>query len=70
VRSEQATKREHHMQNFRMLKQAERSSRAFEKMCQQAFAWCTDAFAAIEQWQEKQAIVIKILGINYQRIYS
>jgi hypothetical protein len=53
-----------------MLKQADRSRKAFEKLCQQAFSCRTDAFAAVEQWQEKQAIVIKILGINYQRIYS
>jgi transposase len=55
VRSEQATKREHHTLNSRMLKQAERSRKAFKQLCQQAFARRTDAFAAIDQWQEKQA---------------
>jgi transposase len=54
VRSEQATKREHHTLNSQMLKQAEGSRKAFKKLCQQAFACRTDAFAAIEQWQEKQ----------------
>jgi transposase len=55
VRSEQATKREHHTLNSRMLKQAEGSRKTFKKLCQQAFACRTDAHAAIEQWQEKQA---------------
>jgi transposase len=55
VRSEQATKREHHTLNSRMLKQAEGSRKTFKQLWQQAFACRTDAFAAIEQWQEKQA---------------
>ena len=55
VRSEQATKREHHTLNSRMLKQAEGSRKTFKKLCQQAFACSTDALAAIEQWQDKQA---------------
>jgi len=38
-----------------MLKQAEGSRKTFKKLCQQAFACRTDALAAIEQWQEKQA---------------
>ena len=53
--SEQATKREHHTLKSRMLKQAEGSRKTFKKLCQQAFAYRTDALAAIEQWQEKQA---------------
>jgi len=55
IRSEQATKREHHTLDSRMLKQAEGSRKTFKKLCQQAFACRTDALAAIEQWQEKQA---------------
>ena len=55
VRSEQATKREHHTLTSRMLKQAEVSRKTFKKLCQQAFACHADALAAIEQWQEKQA---------------
>jgi transposase len=55
IRSEQATKREHHTLNSQMLKQAEGSRTTFKKLCQQAFAGQTDALAAIEQWQEKQA---------------
>jgi len=38
-----------------MLKQAEGGRKTFKKLCQQAFACHTDALAAIEQWQEKQA---------------
>ena len=55
VRSEQATKREHHTLNSRMLKQAEASRKSFKKLCQQAFSCSTDTLAAIEQWQDKQA---------------
>jgi transposase len=55
IRSEQATKREHHTLNSRMLKQAEDSRKTFKKLCQQAFACRTDALATVEQWQEKQA---------------
>jgi transposase len=55
IRSEQATKREHYTLNSRMLKQAECSRKTFKILCQQAFACRTDAFVAIEQWQEKQA---------------
>ncbi|MFT5937929.1 MAG: transposase [Paraglaciecola sp.] len=55
MRSEQATKREHHTLNSRMLKQAEGSRKTFKKLCQQAFACRTDALAPVEQWQEKQA---------------
>ena len=54
VRSEQATKRERHTLDKRMLKQAEQSRKTFKKLCQQEFACATDAQAAIEQWQEKQ----------------
>ena len=46
VRSEQATKREHHTLNARMLKQAEESRKTFKKLCQQAFACHTNALAA------------------------
>jgi transposase len=38
-----------------MLKQAEGSRKTFKELCQQAFACRTDALAAVEQWQEKQA---------------
>jgi transposase len=55
VRSVQATKREHHTLNPRMLKQAEWNRKTFKKLCQQAFACRIGALAVIEQWQEKQA---------------
>ena len=38
-----------------MLKQAECSRKTFNKCRQQAFSCHTDALAAIEPWQEKQA---------------
>jgi transposase len=61
VRSEQATNRELHTLNSRMLKQAEGSRKTFKKLCQQAFACRIDALAAIEQWQEKQTpLTIKV----------
>jgi transposase len=43
-----------------MLKQAEGSRKTFKKLCQQAFACRTDAHAAIEQWQEKQATLLEV----------
>jgi transposase len=55
VRSEQATKRAHHTLNSRMLKQAEGGRKTFKKLCPQAFSCRTDALAAVEQWQGKQA---------------
>jgi transposase len=55
VRSEQVTKREHHTLNSRMLNQAERSRKTFKKLCQPASACRSDAFAAIEQWLQRQA---------------
>jgi transposase len=54
VHSEQATKRERHNLDKRMLKQAEQSRKTFKKLCQREFACEADALAAIEQWREKQ----------------
>jgi transposase len=69
VRSEQATKREHHTLNSQILKQPEGSRKTFKKLCQQAFACRKDALAAIEQWQQKQqkqatvAVEATVLGV-------
>jgi transposase len=57
-RSEQATKQEHNTLNPRMLKQTEGSREIFKKLCQQAFPYRTDALAAVEKWQEKQATLV------------
>jgi hypothetical protein len=38
-----------------MLKQAEWGRKTFKKLCPQAFSCRTDAIAAVEQWQGKQA---------------
>jgi len=54
VRSQQATKRERHTLDKRMLKQAEQSRKTFKKICQQEFACAKDAQTAIERWQDKQ----------------
>ena len=54
VRSEQATKRERHSLDKRMLKQAEQSRKTFKKLCQKEFACEVDARTAIDEWQGKQ----------------
>lgn len=54
VRSQQATKREQHALNKRMLKLANQSRTTFKRLCQQKFACAEDAQAAIELWQAKQ----------------
>ena len=57
IRSKHATKRERHLLDKRMLKQAEQSRKTFKKLCQKEFACAEDAKAAVKQWQEKQATV-------------
>ena len=70
VRSEQATKREQHSLDKRMLKWAEQSRKTFKKLCQQEFACETDAKQAINQWQQKQPTIAAQTQITKVPVYK
>lgn len=70
VHSEQATKREQHTLNGRMLKAAEKSRKAFKKLCQKEFACMDDALAAVEQYRAEQATIDVIAQVNEVPVYK
>ena len=70
VRSEQATKREGHNLNKRMLKQCEQGRQSFKKLCQQEFGCQEDAKTALAQWEAKQPYLMVDSQINNVPVYA